>query len=162
MSEHAELLERFRRGSELLALAMTGAAGAEVDFKPAPGKWCIRQIVCHLADVETVLSVRLRSVIAEDNPTLPNMEQDAWAERLDYARRKPSHTIDSFRSRRAENYELLKDQPDEAYSRQGTHTTRGPLTLLDLLSFYTHHTEAHILQIRGLRAEYKEAKAKAV
>ncbi len=38
MSEIQDLLERFRRGGELLAMATTGAAGAELDFSPAPGK----------------------------------------------------------------------------------------------------------------------------
>ena len=43
----------------------------------------MRTIVCHLADTETVLAMRLRQVIAEDNPMMPAMNQDAWAERLD-------------------------------------------------------------------------------
>ena len=45
MSDIAELLERLRRGAELVAVTMTGAAGSEVDFVPSPGKWSIRQIV---------------------------------------------------------------------------------------------------------------------
>ncbi len=69
MSEHAELIERFRRGGELLAQAMTGAAGAEVDFKPAPDKWSVRDIINHLADSELVNAMRYRQVIAEENPT---------------------------------------------------------------------------------------------
>ena len=52
MSELAELLERFRRGAELLAVATTGAAGPELDFKPGENKWSVRQIACHLADAE--------------------------------------------------------------------------------------------------------------
>ena len=62
MSERAELLERFRRGAELVAVAITGAAGPELDFKPAPDKWSVRQIVAHLADTEAVTVARLRSV----------------------------------------------------------------------------------------------------
>ena len=65
-----ELLERFRRGPELVAGVMTGAAAEEVDYLSAPGKWTIRQILAHLADAETVGAFRLRAVIAEDNPTL--------------------------------------------------------------------------------------------
>src|SRR5678815_5853094 len=83
MSELADLLERFRRGAELVAVATTGAAGPVLDFRPAEGKWGVRTIVCHLADTEEVLSMRLRQVLAEDNPALPAIEQDAWAERLD-------------------------------------------------------------------------------
>jgi len=38
MSEIPELLERFRRGAELVAVSITGAAGQELDFVPEPGK----------------------------------------------------------------------------------------------------------------------------
>src|SRR5258708_12507383 len=84
MSEHAEILERFRRGAELLAMATTGAAGSELDFA-AEGKWSVRQIACHVADTEAVWVMRFRQVIAEDNPTLPAFNQNAWAERLHYS-----------------------------------------------------------------------------
>jgi len=93
MRERADLLERFRRGAELVAVATTGAAGPVLDFRPAEGKWGVRTIVCHLADTEVVLSMRLRQVIAEDNPVLPAIQQDAWAERLDYSTRKLSHAL---------------------------------------------------------------------
>ena len=89
MSEElAALLERFRRGAELVAVTMTGAAGPELDFVTAPGKWGIRQIVCHVADSELVMAQRFRRVIAEENPTLTAFDQEAWARNLDYHRRK--------------------------------------------------------------------------
>ena len=65
-----ELLERYRRGPELLAVVLTGVFGEEEDCALAPGKWTIRQIVAHVADSELVDAYRLRAVLAEDNPTL--------------------------------------------------------------------------------------------
>ena len=55
--------------------------------------------------------MRMRQVIAEDNPTLHGYDQTLWATRLDYAKRKPSQSLDKFRTLRAESYELLKDLP---------------------------------------------------
>src|SRR5436305_13295078 len=115
MSELADLLERFRRGAELVAVATTGAAGPVLDFRSAEGKWSVRTIVCHLADTEQVLSMRLRQVIAEDNPVLPAIDQDAWAERIDYGKRKLSQALYSFRWNRAENYDLLKELTEEPF-----------------------------------------------
>ena len=89
MSEISDLLERFRRGPELLAMALTGVFGEEEDFVTAPGKWSIRQIVAHLADTELVYAHRMRQMVAEENPTLIAFDQDAWTKNLDYARRKP-------------------------------------------------------------------------
>src|SRR5580692_10955536 len=101
MSDISELLERYRRGPEVLAMVLTGVFGEEEDFTAAPGKWSIRQIVAHLADAELVGAHRFRQVIAEDGPTLIAFDQDAWTQKLDYAHRKPKQSLETFRRLRA-------------------------------------------------------------
>jgi uncharacterized damage-inducible protein DinB len=160
MSDIPALLERFRRGAELLAVVLTGVFGEEEDFVPAPGKWSIRQIVAHLADAELVGAHRFRQVIAEDNPTLVAMDQDAWARNLDYARRKPKQSLETFRRIRAENYDLLKGLPETAFERSGNHTEDGPMTLLHLLEGFAVHAETHARQLQEIREEFKRVKGK--
>jgi hypothetical protein len=160
MSEIPALLERFRRGAELLAVVLTGVFGEEEDFAPAPGKWTVRQIVAHLADAEMVGAHRLRQVIAEDNPTLIAYNQDAWTANLDYARRKPKQSLETFRRIRAENYELLKGLPESAFERAGNHTENGRMTLRQLLEGYAGHAESHARQLQEIREVYKKAKGK--
>lgn len=158
MSEISELLERFRRGGDVVAMSMMGAAGPELDFVSEPGKWCVRQIVCHLADSEVVGAMRFRQLIAEDNPVIQWYDEGAWATRLDYARRKPSHAIETFRRTRSENFDLLTGVPEEDFNRPGTHSKLGPVTLLSVLKMYAEHAENHVVQLRGVRAAYKEAR----
>jgi uncharacterized damage-inducible protein DinB len=158
MSELAEIIERFRRSPELLAVVLTGVFGEEEDFAVAPGKWSIRQIVAHLADAELVFAHRFRQVIAEENPTLVAFDQDAWARNLDYTRRKPKASLETFRRTRAENHELLKDLPESAFARTGNHTERGPLTLRRMVELAAEHAEAHARQAQTIRQVYKEAK----
>src|SRR5215471_21299441 len=102
MSDIPSLLERFRRGPEVLTMVLTGVFGEEEDFVTAPGKWSIRQIIAHLADTELLLATRLRFVIAQDNPTLVAAAQEDWARNLDYARRKPKQSLETLRRLRAE------------------------------------------------------------
>jgi hypothetical protein len=161
MGELADLLERFRRGAELVAVSMTGAAGAELDFVPSPGQWSIRQILAHLADAECVAVDRFRRVLAEDNPTLMAYDQNAWASKLDYHRRRISPTLETFRRLRGENYELLKELPEGAFDRPGTHSERGGLTLLDLLRISAEHAENHARQIRAVRQAFKQSREQA-
>jgi len=160
MPDIPELLERYRRGPELLAVVLTGVFGEEEDFVAAPGKWTIRQIIAHLADAEIVLAHRFRQVIAEDEPTLIWFDQDAWAGNLDYARRKPKQSLEALRRTRAENHALLKALPESAYQRAGNHTRNGRMTLLELLERGSAHTERHAQQIDAVREAYKAAKAK--
>jgi hypothetical protein len=160
MSDIPALLERFRRGPELLAAVLTGVYGEEEDFVTAPGKWSIRQIVAHLADAEMVGAHRFRQIVAEENPTLIAYDQDAWTRNLDYARRKPKTSLETFRRIRAENYELLKALPAGAFTRTGNHTENGPMTLRQLLEGYSSHAESHSRQLQEIRDEYQKAKGK--
>ena len=158
MSDIPALLERLRRGPEVLAMVLTGVYGEEEDFIPAPGKWSVRQIVAHIADAEMVGAHRMRQVIAEDNPTLVAFDQDKWTQKLDYAKRKPKQSLETFRRVRAENYELLKDLPPAAFQRTGNHTERGPVTLLSLVEGYADHAESHARHLMELREQYKARK----
>jgi hypothetical protein len=161
MNELPELLERYRRGAELLAVATTGAAGSEVYYQPGPDKWSVRQIACHLSDDEIVNAARIRKILAEAEPRLEAYDQNAWARNLDYSRRKLSHAIETFRRIRAENYELVKDLTDETFERAGIHAERGRVRLIDLIRTGAEHVERHAVQIREIRAAFKESKARA-
>jgi hypothetical protein len=158
MSELTDLLERYRRGPEVIAVATTGASNVELDFVPAPGKWSVRQICCHLADSEIVGADRFRRTIAEDNPTLVGYDGEAWAENLGYSRRRISQVMQTFRHLRGETHDLLQSLPESAFSRVATHTERGQVTLLGLLRYDAEHTESHARQISAVRQSYNEAR----
>jgi hypothetical protein len=158
MSDIPALLERFRRGPELLAVVLTGVFGEEEDFAPAPGKWSARQIVAHVADAELVGAHRFRQMLAEDHPTLIAFDQDKWTANLDYARRKPKQSLETFRRIRAENYDLLKDLPPAAFDRTGNHTERGAISVLNLVEGMAQHAESHARQLQELRDAYKARK----
>jgi hypothetical protein len=159
MNELEELLERFRRGAELLAMSTTGAAGPELDYK-SEGKWSVRQIVCHLADIEAAGVIRFRQVIAEDDPVMPGLKGEQWARSLDYDRRKISNALETFRILRAANHELLKSLAQETFDRTGVHGDYGKVSLLDLLRTYAGHVENHVRQVQAARAAYREHKAR--
>ena len=156
MSQNTELLDRYRRGTELVTEAISGAAEPEFDFKPSPDKWSIRYILAHLADTEATSVVRLRQVISEDNPTIVPWNQDAWAARTGYDKRTPARALETMRQLREDNFELLSDLAPEAWSRTGNHPERGPLTVLDLVTIFARHAEAHTEQIHKARDAYKQ------
>src|SRR5262249_42236165 len=52
---------------------------ARVEQKPAPGKWSVREVFCHLADTEIVFAFRLRQALAEPHHVIQPFEQDDWA-----------------------------------------------------------------------------------
>ena len=146
-------------------MATTGAAGPELDFKPRgaedkPDAWSVRQIVCHLSDIEAAVTIRFRQVIAEDDPFMPGLKGEDWARALDYDRRKISNALETFRILRSANHELLKSLPAETFERTGNHGELGKVSLQDLLRTYAEHVENHVRQVQRTRAAYREHKTK--
>jgi hypothetical protein len=160
MSELSDLLERYRRGAELLAMATTGAAGPVLDFKAEGYEWTMRQLVCHIADAEAVAVMRFRQMLAEDNPTLQYFDDPQWMVKLDYSRRKISVALETFRRLRSDNHELLKDLTEAEFARTGTHSKDGLTTLRASVEWFTGHLEEHVGEIQAIRTVYKEFRAK--
>jgi hypothetical protein len=85
-AQRSELVKKYKEGYAVVAAALEGASDAELDRRPAPGKWTSREIVHHLADSEMTSAIRLRRLIAEDRPTIVGYDQEEYAERLHYDR----------------------------------------------------------------------------
>ena len=158
MSELAALLERFRKGADVLESAVRDVTTEEWDYIPGPGRWTIRQVVAHVTDGEIVGADRFRRVIAEENPTLVNYDEQAWAERLDYARRHPLQDLELFRRTRALSASLLGPLPESVFARAGTHSIRGRMSLQDLLVEYANHPEGHARQIEKNREAFRKSR----
>ncbi len=60
---------------------------------------------------------------------------------------KISHALESFRRLQTENYELLKDLPESAFERTGTHSKDGPMSLHQVVDWYAQHLESHVTEI---------------
>jgi len=63
-----------------LARVLQGVSAAQADVPLAPGKWCLREVVAHLADCEIAFGWRLRQVLAEDHVVLQPFDQDTWTQ----------------------------------------------------------------------------------
>lgn len=154
--ELSDLLERYRRGAELLAMATTGAAGPVLDFKVEGHPWTVRQSVCHLADAEAVAGTHFRQILAMDRPSLAVIDFARWAEKLDYSQRKLSAALETFRRLRADNYELLKSLPEGSFAR----TTADAVTLRSTVEWFATHLEDQVREMQAVRAVYKDYRAK--
>ena len=69
-AERATLVARYKAGYATLIAALDGIAGSEVDWRPGPEAWSVRDVVHHLADSETIPGQRLRRLLVEDNPVI--------------------------------------------------------------------------------------------
>lgn len=142
------LLQRYRTGADAVAAAVAGLDEAALDRVPAPGEWSARTIVHHLADSETMAYIRLRRLIAEDEPAIAGYDESEWARRLHYDR-PVTASLALIGAVRAASLDLLERLTPEEWERAGTHSESGPYGVDDWLRIYGGHAHDHADQIRA-------------
>src|SRR5947209_14591401 len=117
-----KLIDQYNDGYRVVAEALAGAMDEELDGRPAPGKWTAREVVHHLSDSEMTGAVRLRLLVATDNPQIFGYDQDEFARRL-YYDRPIEASLDAFKTARRTTGEILDRMTDADWARAaGTHT----------------------------------------
>ena len=110
-------LRRRRRGS---GRRLAGRARS-----PAAGRVDRPRDRHHLADSEATAYIRLRRLIAEDEPTIIGYDEEEFARRLHYDRPiEPSLAV--LAGVRAASLQLLESLTDAEWQRTGTHSESGP------------------------------------
>jgi hypothetical protein len=148
--ERKKLVEQYRRGYEAVSEALLKIGAEELDARPAPTKWSVREILHHLADSEMTAAVRLRFLLAQDRPTIQGYDQDEFARRL-YYDRPHEVSLELFRLVRESTAEILDRLTPAEWLREGTHTEVGPYGVDGWLKTYASHAHKHATQIRVAR-----------
>jgi hypothetical protein len=150
-TERTVLIDRYRTGAADVDAALAGITDEELDKLPAEADaWTARQVAHHLADSEAMAYVRLRRLIAEDEPVIAGYDEPEWARRLHYDRPIAS-SVAVLAAVRAASLDLLERLTDAEWSRSGTHSDSGAYTVDDWLRIYANHSHEHADQIRRAR-----------
>ncbi len=155
--ERQKLIEQYKDGYRVVAEALIGLEGDELDVRPAPGKWSAKEIVHHLADSEMTAAIRARLLLAVDRPQILGYDQDQFARRLHYDRPIEA-SLEAFKAARRSTAELLDCLSDADWAREGTHTEHGRYTLERWLEIYAQHAHVHAQQIQIAKGEAKKKK----
>ncbi len=154
-SDHASLLDT--PDALLATLQSTPAAldtltrnlsDAEWCWQPQPREWSVTEIACHLRDVDREVHwPRLAKVSQEDNPFLPGIETDHWADERNYRAQDGKAALQSFFQARTELLHLLCGLAPEDWQRTARHAIFGPTRLVELVTFIATHDRTHIRQV---------------
>lgn len=148
--ERKKLIDQYRAGYAAVSEALLKITPGELEFKPGPGKWSVRDIIHHLADSEMTAAVRLRFLLAQDRPTIQGYDQDEFARRLYYDRPHEA-SLELFRVARQSTAEILDRLTPAEWIREGMHTEAGPYGVEAWLKTYSEHAHKHARQIRVAR-----------
>ncbi len=145
-----ELIAQYESGYAVIMEALAGITEAELDAREAPGEWSPREVAHHLADSEMASALRIRMLLAQDQPQIVGYDQEQYARVLFYDRPiEPS--LAAFKASRESTVPILRRMTDAQWQRAGTHSESGRYTVEDWLRIYAHHAYEHAGQIRRAR-----------
>jgi hypothetical protein len=117
--------------------------GPEETFSPVEQCW-------HLADLEREgYAVRIRRLLSEDDPRLPDFDGARVAAERRYKTLSLAGGLEAFRQARTANLALLRSLTPEQWSRLGTQEGVGPVALCDIPHMMAEHDEGHRAEVEA-------------
>ncbi len=151
-AELKKTLSEAEQDPKRLAAAVSGVPETILKSKPAPDKWCIQEIVGHLADSEIVFAYRFRQVLADKDPKFAPINQDAWAMDLGYLEASVPELVAQFGLERHHNLRLLRRMQIGDLNKSGFHPERNKqVTLEEMIRYWVGHGPNHLAQIERLK-----------
>jgi DinB superfamily len=145
-------LRTLRKTPALLDFVLAGLdEAAACALRDGPDGWSILFIVCHLRDYERVVAARVEAMLADDDPTLPSMDNDALVREGDYAARSLAAVREELRAGRAALLDRLAGLDAARWQRPGYHPQQGAATVLDVAINAGLHDVDHLEQIARCR-----------
>ena len=133
-----------------IAALTAGLAPAQLHTSPSQDEWSANDVLAHLRACADMWGNCIRSIIAEDRPTLRAVNPRTWIKKTDYLELEFRPSLRAFTKQRNDLLAFLKPLPSKNWSRSATVTGAGkPLerTVLFYAQWLAEHERPHVKQI---------------
>src|SRR5512138_2496628 len=141
-------IEVLEQTSRQLAKIGERLNAANMEWRPAPGKWSAREILSHLADCEIAFAFRLRQTLAEKHHVIQPFDQEKWAGM--YGSTSARSAISAFSALREWNLGLIGSTSEADMAKIVTHPERGMMTFRTIVETMAGHDINHLGQLDAI------------
>ncbi|HUX34827.1 MAG TPA: DinB family protein [Gemmatimonadaceae bacterium] len=107
------------QGRELTTL-LEGLTDAQAEFRYAPDKWSVKEVVGHISDAERIFAYRALRISRGDATPLTGFDQDAYVARAHFGRRGLGDLVAEFTAVRAATTALFRGMTGDESRRAGS------------------------------------------
>ncbi|WP_438313059.1 YfiT family bacillithiol transferase [Sporosarcina sp. FA9] len=116
------------------------------------GSWTVRQLVHHIADSQLNMYQRLKLALTDDNPTVPDFNQDKWAIEPDTELPVES-SIKMLEGINERIVALGKSLTEEQLDRTFIHAINGEVSVAKKIAKLAWHENHHLAHINNALAK---------
>jgi hypothetical protein len=128
--------------AETLA-ALQAIPPGRVDYRYAPDKWSIREVVCHLNDTERLFAFRALWFARGFDSPLPSFDQHVALRHAGADGRSWSSLVEEFGALRASTVHFFRGLPPQAWLRRGI-ASDNPFSVRALAYLGAGHVAHHL------------------
>jgi uncharacterized damage-inducible protein DinB len=114
----------------------------QAEFRYAPGKWSIKEVLGHITDAERIFAYRLLRIARGDETPLASFEQDGYIKTGNFSARKLEDLLHEFSMVRESTICLVRSLDDAAWLRRGT-ASQKEVSVLALAFIIAGHERHH-------------------
>ncbi len=113
------------------------------DYRYAPGKWTLKDVVGHLSDTERVFAYRALRIGRGDTIPLSSFDDQAWVAELGADNRTLGDLVEEWGHVRRATLALFQHLPAAAWSRRGTANDQ-PISVRAIAYVIAGHARHHL------------------
>jgi hypothetical protein len=144
---HLALVKRLRRQAAEVHRLTMGLDETSLATPTIPGKWSLKELVCHFRRLEEIFGDRFNRMLTEDNPAIDSYSPDGDELFIELTA-QPSERVleDYFREREALCRRLEMLAPSD-WHRKGNHPEFANYDVHFQVEYMAHHEAHHIYQL---------------
>ncbi len=119
----------------------------KADYRYAPGKWSVKEVIGHLLDSERVFAYRALNFARGNTAPLPGYEQEEYVIAGEFDAYDMTDLISEYEQTRCGNLGFLRHLPATAWSRTGVASERS-FTVRALAFVMVGHERYHLEVLR--------------
>jgi uncharacterized damage-inducible protein DinB len=130
--------------AQRLQMTQLFAARSERDgnFRYAPGKWTVKEVLGHLSDSERIFAYRALRIARNDQTPLSGFEQDDYVRAGEFGERSLADLAEELAYVRSATLAMLRPLSQDAWSRRGS-ANKNEVTVRALAFIIAGHELHH-------------------
>jgi len=137
-----DILDSLRAQLKQTTMLFSGRSERDGNFRYAPGKWTVKEVLGHVADTERVFAYRALRFARGDQTPLAGFEQEDYVRGAQFGARKLADVVEEYADVRQASLTLFRSLDEEAWLRRGV-ASDHPVTVLALAYLIAGHELHH-------------------
>ncbi len=149
---HARIVQRLQAHAEDVTRLVAGLSDEDLSRPTVPGKWSVKEVLCHLDRIHEVFDERVEAMLTQDTPPISSYEPDGDSAFDARVKRPAADTLAAFLARRQRLVMRLEELRPSDWHRAGRHPEYAAYDVHFCVEYMAHHEAHHLYQMFQRRA----------